>query len=60
MAKRRKHEVPVEHHWVCEDCGSVYEGADPPDFCIHCRHEYFENLADIAKGADIRHPNVSA
>ncbi len=48
MAKRNR-TVPVEHHWLCESCRSVYEGVDPPDACSWCGCEYFENLADLAK-----------
>lgn len=40
--------------WVCEGCGRVCEGVDPPDQCPVCEHKFFECLADILKDAPKR------
>lgn len=53
MAKAKKptQDHPLEHNWVCEGCGAVHIGLNPPDMC-HCEHEMFENLADIVRELD--------
>lgn len=45
-------ETPVEHHWICEGCGAVNIGVDPPDECRLCAHPYHENLADQIRERD--------
>ncbi len=33
--------------WICEGCGGVAEGVNPPDACSVCAHAYFESMADL-------------
>lgn len=33
--------------WLCEECGTVHESADPPDECRYCAYRYFANLYDL-------------
>lgn len=42
--------VPSAWLWVCECCGHVSEGVDPPDTCTWCSHEYFQNFKDLEDG----------
>lgn len=41
--------LPPDHElWVCEGCWHIFYGADPPNECDWCGHEYFDNYADLA------------
>lgn len=48
-------------NWICEDCGEVHVGEDPPDECKRCAFGYFENLADLQAEANklARQPGVT-
>lgn len=50
-AKRRREPkpppVPSRELWVCESCGHVSEGVNPPDECSWCLHAYFQNMQDL-------------
>ena len=46
-AKAKAPPVPSREMWVCESCGHVSEGVDPPDECSWCTHTYFQNMHDI-------------
>lgn len=48
MAKKVD-KTPIEHHWSCEECGTVFTGVNPPEACNYCHNEYFDNLADTLK-----------
>jgi rubrerythrin len=50
VAKAKVDTTPVEHHWVCEDCGTCFAGVNPPDDCTYCHGKFFENLADLVEG----------
>jgi rubrerythrin len=41
----KDHVTPPEETWVCEGCGGVHVGVNPPDECF-CGHHYFDNVAD--------------
>lgn len=46
-----------ELNWICEDCGTVHIGTNPPDECKRCAHVMFENLADLERegAAQVKH-----
>ena len=50
--------VPLSEVWVCEDCGEIHVGKNPPNMCgalstrdgiAYCPCAYFENGRDIAE-----------
>lgn len=37
----------LAQNWICESCGTVHIGVNPPDACSWCEHTYFDNLQDL-------------
>lgn len=42
--------------WVCEGCGRVSEGVNPPDECSVCEHKFHESMADMIAVRAKTHP----
>lgn len=49
MGRRAKEPADADKTWVCERCGTVFEGRNPPDKCSYCGCRYFENLLDTLR-----------
>ncbi len=51
MAKERP--VDDKHCWLCEECGVLHQGVNPPDECKWCAYRYFSNLFDVKRERDL-------
>lgn len=40
--------------WSCEECLAMYEGVNPPDFCV-CGHQFFDNVCDLLRETNAVH-----
>ena len=39
---------PQKETWICTNCGYIYEGEEPPQYCPVCRHEGYFARKELA------------